>query len=96
MSELRLLHVHAQCAHHDDVRIVGNREGLKALFDAIEVALFDTDVPGKAPVMVSDGEHYDVFVRLDDSPWNSPTWTKRAVPYTDDYARETQPDAIWP
>ena len=89
-----LLHVYAQPVWHEDAFIVGNRAALEDLRRAINTAL--STGSGTASAFVSDGEGYDCNIQVDDTPWEGGTWPKRAVPYTDEPARETHSDAVWP
>jgi hypothetical protein len=55
------VHIRPQNYSHDSAEIVGTRNGLIALTDAINNALANTD--GVAVVFASDGEGYEVRVR---------------------------------
>ena len=94
MSDVRLLHLYAQPAEHDDAWIVGNRTALVAFAQAIQDAF--TSGEGSTDAFTADGEGFTLHVRLDDTPMSSPSWIKRAVPYTDETAREHRPEAVWP
>lgn len=61
-TEAELLNIHAQYQWHDDVLIVGNREGLMKLRDAIDRALSDAGPKAGNDVFASDGEGYGVNV----------------------------------
>lgn len=78
-------HIYAQEAFHDEAFIVGNRDYLHALRDAITAALKGGF--GKAEGFVSDGEGFDTMVVLHDHPLGE-KWSQLQVPYTIDYARE--------
>lgn len=55
------LHLYAQDSHHDDAQIMGDRESLIALREAIDEALAkDEEVAIEA--FVNDGEGYQVHV----------------------------------
>jgi len=56
------MHIYAQDAWHDNAYIMGDREALAGLRDAIDTAL--RDGIGAGTVVASDGEGYDVVVRL--------------------------------
>jgi hypothetical protein len=56
-----VLHVFGQDTYHAPVAIVGTREGLGALRDAITRAL-DTGEAAAASSMAKDGEHYAAVV----------------------------------
>ena len=94
MSDVRLLHLYAQPAEHDDAWIVGNRTALVAFAQAIQDAF--TSGEGSTDAFTADGEGFTLHVRLDDTPTSSPSWVRRAVPYTDESAREHRPEAVWP
>jgi hypothetical protein len=99
--EVKLLHVHAQQAWHNDVWILGNRAGLEALKAVIESALASghgsTCTPNHAGCMiVTDGEGFEVFVVCDDTSWGDESWSRAAVPYTQEKAHEHSEKAVWP
>lgn len=81
-------------AEHDDAWIVGNGAALVALAPAIQDAFVSGE--GATEVFAADGEGFTLRVRLDDAPMSSPSWVRRAVPYTDESSRERRPEAIWP
>jgi len=84
------LHVYAQGSFHESAYIAGTPEALKALRDAIDLAL--AKGRGICTSFVNDGEGFDaVVVRVD-----SETAFKLAVPYGDDYALEKNDKALWP
>ena len=94
MHDPALLHVYAQPAWHDPVRIVGNRAGLIALAYAIASALADDQ--GTDESFTADGEAFPLIVQQDDTPWDGPTWPRRRLPYTDELARDGRDAAILP
>ncbi len=77
------LHLYAQYAWHDEARIVGNREALTALRDAIDRALADKNGEAEFAAVAGDGEGYRVDIRR--VPRRAVQ--NSAVPYTADYAR---------
>jgi hypothetical protein len=83
MSE-RVLHIYAQAFWHEEAVIVGTREALLALADAINVAVLKDNSDGveRMEAYTADGEGYDVRIRLMDE--NS--MNKLVLPYTDDDA----------
>jgi hypothetical protein len=91
---MKLIHIYGQQFFHDDAFIIGTREGLTALRDAINEAL----EKGRAvtEVFVNDGEGYDICIALNDSNCLSPFWNKLAVPYADEMASEKREDALQP
>lgn len=81
----RLLHIYGQASWHGTARIVGNRNALIVLRDAIDAALSE----GKAETSASttDGEGYGVEIELVDAAWESPAWETRPPSYIDPIAR---------
>ena len=60
---IKEVQIYCQYIWHDDAYIVGNRDGLIALRDAVDTALSDSGIgQAKAELSVSDGEGYDVFI----------------------------------
>lgn len=66
-ESIPLLHVYGQSAWHDDVFIVGNRQALKALREAIGKAL-EQGQGETNDVFVADGEGYGVAEKLYGDP----------------------------
>lgn len=108
-EDIKLLHIYAQDHEHDGAWIVGSKEGLIALRDAIDQAI-QTGV-GWTPsgyesrgVMATDGEGYDVRVIQDNSGWGAPVsesktvWDRLECPYVGGgpYQRLYRPDTLWP
>jgi hypothetical protein len=56
-----ILHIYPQSLWHNPAYVVGDRDGLTALRDAIDRALVSNQ-PSAAPVYCHDGEGYTVFV----------------------------------
>lgn len=81
VERVRLLHVYAQRRWHGELRIVGNRNALVALRDAIDAALVNGVTTTSA--MTTDGEGYPVIIEPDHSRWDSRSWESRKLPYTD-------------
>lgn len=79
-ERVRLLHIYAQPDNHCTALIVGNRNALIVLRDAIDAAL----ASGKAETgaVTTDGEGYSVEIVRDNNDWTSPSWKKRSLPYT--------------
>lgn len=85
------LHLYPGAHWHDDASIVGTREGLTELRDALNAALQDGNAVASA--VVRDGECYCVFVHVVEFD----EMKKMALPYTDEAAMELEgSDAIWP
>ena len=57
-----LLHIIAQCAWHDPAFIIGTRDALERLKNAIDAALTDGAVHS-AEVFAADGEGYSAMIR---------------------------------
>lgn len=85
-ERVRLLHVYAQHCWHGECRIVGNKNALTVLRDAIDEALRK----GKAETsaMVTDGEGYGIEIEMCDAAWESDRWERQPLPYTADYAKD--------
>jgi hypothetical protein len=80
-ERIRLLHVYAQGQWHGELRIVGNRNALLALRDALDAALVNGVTETSA--MTTDGEGYPIVIEPDHGRWDSRSWESRALPYTD-------------
>jgi hypothetical protein len=89
---IKVLQVYGQGAWHDDVYIVGNREALEALRDAINTAI-DTG-QGETACFVSDGEGFTTAILRDDTVFGNPEWYKYPVPYSDNIAKEKR-EEVW-
>lgn len=87
---MRVLHIHSQEAHHDDAFVVGTREGLLALREAVDLALAART--GAAEVSAADGEGYFVLAMLIDAGAED----RASVPYTADHAMENRDNAVFP
>ncbi len=85
------VHLHSQATWHDSAYISANRLGLLALRQAIDEALGAAQT-GAADVFTNDGEGFDLRVRC----VTGEQIYKLALPYTDEVAREGDPNAIWP
>jgi len=90
MDKPTLLHVYEHYAHHDDVWLVGNVDGLLALRNAIDRVLNTPDKAACAEVMAADGEGYAVQVICEDTPWQGERWPHLFLPYTAVYARDRE------
>ena len=105
---IRYLHIYGQSDWHSEAFIVGDREALIFLRNAIDRAIENgkpesvgigrgrnTDVSldsADSCVFVNDGEGYEPIV-ICASP---ETMDKMAVPYTDEIAQERRDNVIWP
>jgi len=72
------LHIYGQTYPHDHAFLVGNKEALKALREAIDAAL--NNQAGGTTVFATDGEGYDVKVYCEEE---EEYWGKSKLPYND-------------
>jgi len=78
----KTLHIFAQQSWHEEAFLIGTKEALTAVRDAINMALRDGE--SSASAFAADGEGYDIIVRVvDESVMN-----KLALPYTSETAKE--------
>jgi hypothetical protein len=77
----RLLHIYSQLMWHSDASIIGNRNGLTVLRDAIDDAL--QNGKSETHAMVSDGEGFLVSITMENHPWHGEAWKHISMPYTD-------------
>lgn len=84
------LHIYAQQQWHDEAYIVGERDRLESLRDAITVAL----ETGQCKVLAfcNDGEGYDLHVIC----LREEQADRLAVPYTSECAHDFRESAVWP
>jgi hypothetical protein len=87
-SAVPVLHVHGQLLWHDDATIVANGSALLALRDLIDSAL--TGVLAQSMFTVSDGEGYELTIKLEPALFGEPAWDRHRLPYIDPIAN---PDA---
>jgi len=87
-KNVSLLHVWSQKNEHAPLFVVGNREGLLALREAVDAAL-NHECCGQQ-VCQGDGELYDLFVACDDTALEHWKW---ATTYRDPY---TPSEGIFP
>lgn len=80
---MELLHIYAQELNHDEAFIVGNKEGLLRLKEAIDKALNEEAYLSRN-VFVSDGEGYNVVVICNDKEPQDDTWQNLILPYTNE------------
>jgi hypothetical protein len=91
MAKPPYLHVYAQLMQHDHAFIVGDRESLQLLRDAIDSALAKGH--GEVTACTSDGEGYDIAVYKED---DESYWEKAQRPYSHDTSLDLREDAIDP
>ncbi len=89
-----VLHIYGQSAQHSEAYLLGNREGLTKLRDAIDRAIQTGE--GWHEAFVNDGEGFATIVVCRDRSFTDPWWQNIARPYTDEYARDTRPEADGP
>lgn len=87
-EEMPVVHLWQPLMWHCDQNIVGNKEGLTLLKDALQKAI-DTG-KGVAEAFISDGEGHDVIIQC------VKEIDLLAVPYTDECAGEHREEAIFP
>lgn len=88
--EDKLIHVYGQLSWHEDVYIVGTKESLSRLRDALDAAILAKTACCSA--VVNDGEGYDIFVAIDERISQG----NYGVPYASEHAKEKNKDAIFP
>jgi hypothetical protein len=88
---MKIVHLWSPMSFHEPQWVVGNKAGLQALRDAIDIAL-KTHGSACAEVFTNDGEGYDLGVHcIADSDIDN-----LAVPYTESYAKEHREHAVFP
>lgn len=94
----KFLHIHGQRRPGNPANLVGTREGLVALRDAIDRALSGDRVGDAiAHATIADGGEYKLFVKMrPDGDVGNSYWDKAAVPYGHPADRERRPDAVFP
>ena len=77
--DVDLLHIYPQAFWHDDAVVLGNRSALKRLLRTVQRAL---DI-GEAftEVMTTDGEGYNIYVKVLDEDWSGEKWRTASLPY---------------
>jgi len=66
MSDTPDLHIYAQRCPHDDLLVVGNRDGLRLLLAATMDALARGTSKDNTAFVAHDGDGYDVIVRMEE------------------------------
>jgi len=87
-----VIHVWSPYAFHEESYIVGNREGLVKLYQAIGSVLNKSKGTTTASFFISDGEGYDMVVTLVEDK----DLDKIAIPYTASYAVEKREITTYP
>ena len=91
---IQVLHLHAQRTWHDEAYIVANRAALVTLKSRIEVTLQQGKACGT--FVPTDGEEFHLHILLDDANWQSESWQRRALPYTDEAASASSANRRFP
>jgi hypothetical protein len=78
-----ILQIYGQVEQHHEAFIVGNKEGLIMLREAIDKAL--NEQVSFATEYVVDGEGYDIIVINRNEHWQDEPWQSLRLPYTADY-----------
>ena len=92
-----LLHIFPQLMWHTEATIIGDREALTKLRDAIDATLTSANTNDQAETafttFAADGEGYRVLVLCREGD----VWDKIAFPYTDEVAAENREgdEVIW-
>lgn len=82
MESEKILNIYAQYAHHTEAIVIGNEQGLIALWAALNEILFTGKEKAKTDVFCSDGEGYTIIAEKKSDCNNL------LVPYTAEYAKE--------
>ncbi len=91
MNDFEKLHIYPQYAWHSEAFIVGNKEALIHLRDALNEAI--NKGLSKTIFFAADGEGYDVHV-LEES--RTERWNELREPYTYEHALDKREDAKGP
>lgn len=84
---MRILNVYGQTMGHDELWILGNREGLTALRDALNRTLNNKPVDDltytSVETEVTDGESFNTIIVCQDKPLQDKAWDDLHLPYVD-------------
>lgn len=71
-----ILNVYGQPMEHMNIKIVGTKDALKILIEAIRQAIKEGrgQISDDAPFFASDGEGYIVEVEMIHDGWDNPEW----------------------
>lgn len=89
-EEPRILHVYAQGGPHDDARIIGTKEALENLRDAIDSTLDSGREERCAGLFTADGEGFDLLVEMQ----HGKRLEKAPTPYTDENFRNANQEGV--
>lgn len=82
---LPILQVYSPRIGHDSSYIMGNKNGLLAMRDAIDKALESSHgIAHEGSVFVSDGDSFNLVIIKHDSDFQSNFWQQLIKPYTKD------------
>ena len=84
MPKNSIVHIYGQHSWHTNAIILGNRKGIMALRNAINIALDKTEGRGAQRVYINDGEGYNIEIQIVENK----EIDKIHVPYTADYAQD--------
>lgn len=90
MNNPTYLHIWGQYKWHDPIIMIATKETLRRLKMAIEEAI----EKGESKIQTlytGDGEKFSLFIACKEDNWDN-----RALPYSDEIAREQNHDAIMP
>lgn len=94
MGDNPIVQVYSQECPHEEAFIVGTKDGLTRLRQAIDEALEKS--VSHADVFVSDGEGYTLGVLLNEADWIAKEWCGLKNPYTHEIFKEHREDCVWP
>lgn len=78
-----IIQVYPAYDHHSEVVIIGNKEALENLTQALKEAI--ENGKSQASVWASDGEGYDILIKQVDDGWDNKIWNKLPPHYTADW-----------
>lgn len=77
----KVVHIFPQPDNHQEALIIGNKNGLIALRDAINKTL-ETG-KGGCILMPADGENFECKILMNNEDWQEPFWQRMKVPYAE-------------
>ncbi len=87
MDRVPLLHIYPHAHPRSKIEIIGTKNALRALKDALDAAIKSKDSMACAPNFYDkDGEGYGVMILCNDEPWDSRVWAETCLPYPGDDA----------
>lgn len=82
-KEMAVLHIYSQTHEHSEAVIIGNSLGLRLLASAILDAIRKDKAKTEEEVFATDGEGYDVVVKVLPDSWHDKAWKKYPPHYCD-------------